>query len=106
MGKDCGNCLLYPGCGYCQINKNISNFSCVPGGSSPYLKNTCTAKNEQYYTMVGVEVCRQLKYYPALIPVTCVVVVLITILVVATYVVDWRLQKKKTVASRGYGEFM
>jgi len=100
-GVDCGNCLLYCGCGYCQMKRGSNiTYKCFPGETKPYLNSSCSAVNDTYSS--NVLDCRTTRNIPALIPVTCVVVILITILVVATYVVDWKLQKKKSMATRGY----
>lgn len=100
--KNCGNCILYPGCGYCT-SKSSNVTHCVPGTSQPYISSQCaTNLNNTFYNISGVDICRITHDIPALLPVTIVVIVLIFALVLATYFVDWRMKKKKALHARGY----
>lgn len=92
--QTCGECLLAK-CFWC--NPNSTAHVCVAGSVTPYVASTCTASG---WNNSQIEKCRN--EHPAatwLIASTIVVLVVIAILVVATYVVDY---KKGKASSGGY----
>jgi len=93
----CGECLL-SGCFFCDPNATTTDNSyCVAGNITPYISNTCMKDG---WNSSRLQNCRH--DHPAATPLvaaTIVVLILIAILVIATYVVDW---KKGKAASSGY----
>eukprot|EP01127_Copromyxa_protea_P003294 TRINITY_DN13127_c0_g1_i1.p1 TRINITY_DN13127_c0_g1~~TRINITY_DN13127_c0_g1_i1.p1 ORF type:complete len:432 (-),score=95.11 TRINITY_DN13127_c0_g1_i1:61-1356(-) len=90
----CGECLLAK-CFWC--NPNSTTPVCVAGSVTPYVASTCTASGWNNGQLLKCRI-----EHPAatwLIASTIVVLVVIAILVVATYVVDY---KKGKASSGGY----
>jgi len=93
----CGECLL-ASCYWC--NPNGTTF-CVAGAALPYIPSTCTF---QGWNVNDIVCCR--RSHPTsmgLVVATIIILVAIAILVVATYIVDW---KKGKASSGGYEPIM
>jgi len=97
MWSSCGECLLAD-CFWCRPN---GTYFCVAGFEAPYIPTTCTSSG---WNSTNIVCCR--RAHPtstALVAATVVILVAIAILVIATYIVDW---KKGKATGGGYEPIM